>query len=63
MKIKSLLDSVDTEEFLEQFLSVVEKQTTCSDVGEACEVRFTSFGNCCVKCGLLPKFWEESDGK
>ena len=55
--VEDFLNGIDPDDFLEQFLSLVENQTTCKDIGEVCDIRVTSFGNCCVKCGLLPDFW------
>ena len=59
-KQKTLLENIDTEKFLEEFLSIVEEQKVCSDSDDKCDIRITSFGECCVKCGLLPNFWEGS---
>ena len=33
----------------------------CSDVGNVCDIRITSFGQGCINCGLLPHFWEDDD--
>lgn len=59
--IESFLDEIDPEVFLSQFLEVVENQVICSDIGNTCDIRFTSFGKCCINCGLLPEFGEVVD--
>ena len=53
---KECLANINADEFLDQFLSIVENQITCVDI---CDIRSTSFGMCCVKCGLLPDVWKE----
>ena len=59
--VKDFLDGLDHEKFLDQFLEIVEKQVVCSDIGNVCDIRLTSFGKCCVNCGLLPEFGEVVD--
>lgn len=54
--VEDFLEGVDIEEFLDQFLEIVEDQVVCSDIGNTCDIRLTSFGKCCVNCGLLPEF-------
>ena len=53
---KECLANINADEFLDQFLSIVENQITCVDNDD---IRSTSFGMCCVKCGLLPDVWKE----
>ena len=60
-EVEESLKDIDHEEFLEQLLAIVEKQVVCSDVGNVCDIRITSFGQCCINCGLLPHFWEDVD--
>lgn len=58
---KTTLDIFDTEKFLEEFLSILDEQKICSDIGDECDIRITSFGKCCIKCGLLSNFWENNN--
>lgn len=60
-KAEECLANINPDEFLDQFLSIVEKQITCVDNNDICDIRPTSFGMCCVKCGLLPDFWKEDN--
>ena len=53
--VKECLANINADEFL----SIVENQITCVDNDDICDIRSTSFGMCCVKCGLLPDFWKE----
>ena len=47
---KECLANINADEFLDQFLSIVENQITCVDNDD---IRSTSFG----MCGLLPDVW------
>lgn len=61
--VKKFIDQIDPDVFLDQFLSLIEEQKVCEDFNDVCDVRLTSFGRCCVKCGILPDFWEGDGGE
>lgn len=60
-EVEESFKDIDHEDLLEQLLTIVEKQVVCSDVGNVCDIRITSFGLGCINCGLLPHFWEDAD--